>query len=119
MYVHLTGVAAVTVRIRAHSATGELDTTRDPFTLGTRVLLTCHVTALGSEVASYRWFHSCTGGSHGWCEIRKGDPYHRVANETLLVDVTSLDHGGKYYCFVSFSNAPQSSASTAIITVAG
>ena len=111
----------MTVRIRAYSATGELDTTRDPFTLGTRVLLTCDATevALGSEVASYRWFHSCTGGSRGRCEIRNRDPYYRVANGTHLMDVTSWNQGGRYYCFVSFSNAPQSGDSTDIITVKG
>ena len=56
-----TGIAAVTVRIKAYNATGELDIRSDPFTLGTRVLLTCDVTGLpeGSEVVSYRWYHNC------------------------------------------------------------
>ena len=95
-----TGVAAVTVRIRAYSTTGELDTTRDPFTLGTRVLLTCDVTGLpeGSEVVSYRWYHNCTGHPNSRCEIQDGDPYYRMAKDTLLVDVTSLDQRGRYYC---------------------
>ena len=121
MCIHLTGVAAITVRIRAYSATGELDIPRDPFTLGTRVLLICDATevAPGSEVASCRWFQNCTGGSRGRCEIQNRHPYYRVANDTLLVDVTSWDQGGRYTCFVSFSNAPQSSGSTDIITVKG
>ena len=94
--------------IRAYSANGELDLTnnvlaqRDAFTLGTRVLLTCGVTGLsqGDKVLSYKWEHNCTGGTHGRCEIQDRDPYYRVVNGTLLVDVTSWDLGGRYYCFV-------------------
>ena len=88
--------------IRAYSATGELVTTRDPFTLGTRVFLTCDVTGLskGRVVVSYRWFHNCTGRLNSMCEIRDGGPYYRVVKDTLLVDVTSLDQGGRYYCTV-------------------
>ena len=98
--IQLTRVAAVTVRIRAYNATGELDIRRDPFTLGTRVFLTCDVTGLleGSEALSYRWYHNCTRGPGRLCEIRDGDPYYRVVKDTLLVDVTSLDQGGRYYC---------------------
>ena len=106
----LTGVAAVTVRIRAYNTTGELYIgnnvlqERDDFTLGTRVLLTCDVTELpeSSEVVSYSWYHSCTGGTQGRCQIRDRDPYYRVVNDTLLVDVTSWDQGGKYYCTVHY-----------------
>ena len=104
--IQLTGVAAVTVRIRAYSATGELDTTRDPFTLGTRILLSCDVTGLPeasevrevSEALSYKWYHNCTGHPNSRCEIQDRDPYYRVVKDTLLVDVTSLDQGGRYYC---------------------
>ena len=99
--IQLTGVAAVTVRIRAYNATGELDTTRDPFTLGTRVLLICDVTGLleGSEALSYRWYHNCTRGRpNSKCEIQDGYSYYRVVKDTLLVDVISLDQGGRYYC---------------------
>ena len=82
------------MRIRAYNTTGELDlnnnvfTRRDAFTLGTRVLLTCDVTGLpqGGTLSSYRWYHNCT---HGRCEIQDADPYYRVVNDTLLVDVTS------------------------------
>ena len=100
--IQLTGVAAVTVTIRAYNATGELDITRDPFTLGTRVLLTCDATGLpeGSEGASYRWYHNCTIRPNSRCEIQDGDPYYRVVKDTLLVDVTSLNQGGRYYCTV-------------------
>ena len=99
-FIQLTGVAAVTVRIRAYSATGELDTTRDPFTLGTRILLTCDVTGLpeDSGVVNYKWYHNCTGRPNSRCEIQDRDPYYRVVKDTLLVDVTSLDQGGRYYC---------------------
>ena len=98
-----TGVAAVTVRITVYNATGELDTTRDPFTLGTRVLLTCGVIGLpeASEVVNYRWYHNCLAVPlNKMCEIRYGDPYYRVVKDTLLVDVTFLDQGGRYYCTV-------------------
>ena len=100
--MHLTEVAAVTVRFKAYNATGELDLRRDPFTLGTRVLLTCDVTGLSdrNEVVSYRWYHNCTVIHNSRCEIRDGDPYYRVVNDTLLVDVTSWDQGGRYYCRV-------------------
>ena len=78
----LTRVAAVTVSIRAYNATGELDIRRDPFTLGTRVLLTCDVTGLpeGSEVVSYNWYHNCTDLPNSRCEIRDVDDYYRVVN---------------------------------------
>ena len=98
--IQVTGVAAVTVRIRAYSVTGELDIRRDPFTLGTRVLLICDVTGLpeASEVVSYRWYHNCTRSTSSRCEIEDRKPYYRVVKDTLLVDVTSLDQGGRYHC---------------------
>ena len=98
--IQLTGVAAVTLRIRAYNATGELNIKSDHFTLGTRVLLTCDVTGLskGSEALSYKWYHNCGGRPDRLCEIRDGDPYYRAVKDTLLVDVTSLDQGGRYHC---------------------
>ena len=114
--IPLTGVAAVTVKIRAYNATGELNITRDPFiplTLGTRVLLTCNVTGLpeDSKVGNYRWYHNCTGRPNSRCEIRDENPYYRVVKDTLLVDVTSLDQGGRYHC-----NADSLPAKVAAIT---
>ena len=111
--IQLTGVAAVTVRIRAYNATGELDIRRDPFTLGTRVLLTCDVTGLpeDSGVVNYKWYHNCTGRPNSRCEIQDRDPYYRVVKDTLLVDVTSSDQGGRYYC-----NADSLSVREAAIT---
>ena len=100
--------------IRAYSATGVLDITRNPFlTLGTRVLLTCDVTGIpeGSEAVSYKWFHNCTELHNQRCEIRDGDAYYRVVKDTLLVDVTSWDQGGRYYC-----NVPSLSVTDAGIT---
>ena len=121
MWYHpqLTGVAAITVRIRAYNVTGEVDISNNEFTLGTRVLLTCDVTGLpeSSEVVSYRWFHSCMRGFG--CEIGDRDPYYRIVDDTLLVDVISQDQGGRYYCFVKLSNIPQSSYITSNISVAG
>ena len=93
----LTGVAAVTVRIKAYNATGELNIRRDPFSLGTRVLLTCNVTGRpeGTEVDDrYRWFRSCAGGHQGRCEIHNPVPYYRVVKDTVLVDVVSWEQGG-------------------------
>ena len=118
----LTGVAAVKVRIRAYNATGNIvPQHKDAFTLGTRVLLTCDVTELpeSSEVVSYRWYHGCTGRANSSCEMRNRDPYYRVVDDTLLVDVTSQDQGGRYYCFVKFSNMPQSTHFTSNIAVTG
>ena len=123
----LTGVAATQVMIRAYSATGKLDINnnvlaqRDAFTLGTRVLLTCDVTGppQGDRVLSYKWYHGCTGRPNSRCEVRDRDPYYRVVNDTLLVDVTSLDHGGRYYCFVQEPKAAPMNTFTPIITVAG
>ena len=92
------------MRIRAYNATGELDFRRDPLTLGTRFLLTCDVIGLpeGSETLSYRWHRNCAGSndisSNPRCEIRNGKPYYRIANDTFLVDVTSPDQGGRYFC---------------------
>ena len=108
------------MRISAYNATGELDTTRDPFTLGTRVLLTCDVTGLskGSEALSYKWYHNCTGRPDILCEIRDEDPYYRVVEDILLVDVTSLDQGGRYYCNAD-SLPVREAAITRAVPVAG
>ena len=103
--------------IKAYNATGELARI-DPFTLGSRVLLTCNVTNLsgGNEMVRYRWYHNCTNGR---CQIYNRRPYYRVVKHTLLVDVISRDQGGKYICFVNFNNIPQSSDSISKISIAG
>ena len=107
-HLQLTGVAAITVTIRAYNATGELDIKRTPFTLGTRVLLICNVTGLpeDSEALSYRWYHKCGELDNSRCIIEDGDKdkdrYYRVVKDTLLVDVTSLNQGGRYYCTVPY-----------------
>ena len=108
------------MRIRAYNATGELDITRDPFTLGTRVLLTCDVTGLpeGSEVGNYRWYHNCTGRPERLCEIRDGNPYYRVVKDNLLLDVTSLNQGGRYHCYAD-SLPLREAAITRELAVAG
>ena len=118
------------MRIRAFSATGELDlnnnvlTKRDVFTLGTRVFLTCDVTVppQGGKLINYTWEHNCTTGTHGRCQIQDRDPYYRVVNDTLLVDVTSWDLGGRYYCTVHYLKGAETTllnSFTPIITVAG
>ena len=119
--IQLTGVGAVTTRITAYDATGKQLDQRVDFTLGTRVLLICDVTQLqGHEVVSYRWFHNCTGGTQGRCQIHDRDPYYTVVDDTLLVDVTSCDQGGKYTCFLKFSNSDSVSChSLSSINVAG
>ena len=113
---------AVTVRIKAYNANGELDITNNNFTLGTTVLLTCDVTGLpqGDKVVSYRWYLNCTRPPDSTCKIQDGDPYYRVVNDTLLVDVTSWDQGGRYYCTVHYlQEANPTDAVTRIISVAG
>ena len=109
LFICLTGEATVTVTIRAYNATGEVNIMTNnqirnvAFTLGTRVLLTCNVTGLpeGSEVERYRWYHKCIFES---CEIRDGEPYYKVAADTLLVDVTSENNVGRYHCHVTYGN---------------
>ena len=119
--IQLTGVGAVTVKITAYDATGKQLDRGDNFTLGTRVLLICDVTELqGDEVFSYRWYHSHTGSTQGRYQIHDRDPYYKVVDDTLLVDVMSWDQGGKYTCFVKFSNTyTVSSHSLSSINVAG
>ena len=112
------------VKIRSYNASGELDIEsintrlRDSFTLGTRVLLTCDVTGLpeGSEVISYKWYHNCT---RPMCEIQKGAPYYRAVDDTLLVDVTSQDLGGKYHCDVKYHNEQTMIVPSSQFTVTG
>ena len=106
---YITGQATVTVTIRAHNATGEVNIVPNnqirgiAFTLGTRVILTCDVTGLSedNDILSYKWYHKCTFDS---CEIRDGDPYYRVVADTLLVDVTSENNVGRYHCIVTYRN---------------
>ena len=112
------------MKIRAYNDNGVMDLAeRGVFTLGTRVLLTCDVTELlpGGKVISYKWEHNCTDGTEGRCEIQDRDPYYRVVNGTLLVDVTSWDQGGKYYCYVRYLDKAyeQASKGWTFITVAG
>ena len=119
-----TGEAIVKVTVRAYNATRELNITSrnkshtDSFTLGTRVLLTCDVTGLpeGREVISYKWYHMCTGPM---CEIQEGTPYYRAVDDTLLVDVTSHDLGGRYYCEAKYPTNQSRRGFTPLITVAG
>ena len=126
-FTQLTGEAAPKLNIRAYNATGKVDNfanNKDAkvlLSLGARVLLNCDVTGLsgGNEVVSYRWFRNCTGGTNGQCQIRDGEPYYRVVKDDLLVDVASWDKGGKYSCFVKFSNSSVSSQITPSITVIG
>ena len=115
------------MNIKAYSATGELDNSnitpenRDAFTLGTRVLLTCDLTLVGSEVLSYKWYHNCTEYPNSRCEIRDGDPYYKVVNDTLLVDVTSWNQGGWYFCVVHYLQEAEATNFTAfsLLSVAG
>ena len=69
-------------------------------------------------MVSFKWYHKCTGSPNLECEIRDGDPYYRVASDTLLVDVTSSDQGGRYYCTVHYPEKSQRQI-TPEISVAG
>ena len=112
------------VKIRAYNASGKLYTesgntiSTASFTLGTRVLLTCDVTGLpeGSEVIRYKWYHNCTQVK---CEIQDEASYLRVVTDTLLVDVTSHDLGGRYYCDAEYGNEQRMRGFTSAITVTG
>ena len=106
------------MNITVHNATGELDIRRDPFILGTRVLLTCVVTGLHKgSVVLYKWYHKCPGCPNR-IRIQNGAPYYRVVSDTLLVDVTFSDRGGRYYCTIqSLQNTEY--AITRNISVAG
>ena len=87
-------------------------------TLGTKVLLTCDVTGLpeGREVIRYKWYHKCT---RPMCEIQEGTPYYRAVNDTLLVDVTSQDKGGRYYCGAEYGNEQSRIGFTSRIAIRG
>ena len=112
------------MKIRAYSASGKLYTESGrtisigSFTLGTRVLLTCDVTGLpeGSEVIRYKWYHNCT---RPMCEIQEGTPYYRAVDDTLLVDVTSHDLRGMYYCDAEYGNEQSMRGFTSAISVTG
>ena len=122
------GLGAATVRVRVYTVTGAVENaynhnTKVAITLGTRLLLTCDVTGFseGNEVVSYRWLHSNTvdtRGSQRKKEIQDRDPYYRALSDTLLVDVTSLDQGGRYSCSVTLRNGAKSTGITALLTVA-
>ena len=113
------------VKIRAYNASGKIYTESGrtisigSFTLGTRVLLTCDVTGLpeGSEVIRYKWYHKCTQVTE--CEIQEGTPYYRAVADTLLVDVTSHDLGGRYYCDAEYGNEQRMRGFTSSISVTG
>ena len=115
------------MKIRAYNASSELDIEsintrhRDSFTLGTRVLLTCDVTGLpeGSEVIRYKWYHKCPQMGCMVQEIQEGTPYYRAVDDTLLVDVTSHDLGGRYYCDAEYGNEQSPRGFTSAISVTG
>ena len=113
------------VKIRAYNASGKLYTESGrtiriaSFTLGTRVLLTCDVAGLpeGSEVIRYKWYHNCSQQVR--CEIQEGTPYYRAVADTLLVDVTSHNFGGRYYCDAEYGNEQSMIGFTSAISVTG
>ena len=80
--------------IRANNATKG----KHSFTLGSRVILTCHVQGIptDSEVALFKWYHICNNKES--CKIKMADAYYKVADDTLLVDVMSGNQSGWYYC---------------------
>ena len=105
------------MKIRAYNASGKFYTeSGSTISIG---LLTCDVTGLpeGSEVISYKWYHDCT---QPMCEIQEGTPYYRAVDDTLLVDVTSHDMRGRYYCEADYGNKQRRRPSTStVINVAG
>ena len=128
LYILYIGLGAAIARIRAYTVTGEVPhahnvNTKVAITPGRRILLTCGVTGLSeeNEVVSYRWFHSHTGdtSTKNRYEIHDRDPYYRVVKDTLLMDVTSWNQGGKYTCFVKLKTDAPSISSAAVLTVEG
>ena len=124
LYILYIGLGAAIARIRAYTVTGEVEyayNVNTKVTQGRRILLTCEVTGLSDEngVVSYRWFHSLTGKNEDRYEIHDRDPYYRVVKDTLLMDVTSWDQGGKYTCFVKLKTDAPSISSAAVLTVEG
>ena len=115
------------MKIRAYNASGDLYTESGrtisiaSFKLGTRVLLTCDVTGLpeGSEVIRYTWYHKCNQMGCMVQEIQEGTPYYRAVDDTLLVDVTSHDLGGRYYCEAEYGNEQSMRGFTSTISVTG
>ena len=109
--------------IRVYNVTSKMEITRQPLTLGTRVLLTCNVTGLpnGSEAHSYGWYHNCTGHRDNSCEIQNGQSYS-VMNDTLLMNVTSWNQGGRYSCsacYLIWTHPTQVVGFAPLISVAG
>ena len=110
-HIHLTCAEgeAVGVIIRAYNATGMVNIVANnpnkkiTFTLGARILLTCDVTGLpaGNVAANYTWYHNCVRSD---CVISEGAPYYTVVNDTLLVDVVSMENVGKYHCHVTYED---------------
>ena len=126
LYILYIGLGAAIARIRVYTVTGDVHyahsiNTKVVITQGRRLLLTCGVTGLSEEngVVSYRWFHSLTGKNEDRYQIQDRQPYYRVVKDTLLMDVTSLDQGGKYTCFVKLKTDAPSISSTVILTVEG
>ena len=126
LYILYIGLGAAIARIRVYTVTGEVQyahiiNTKVAITLGRRILLTCGVTGLSEEngVVSYRWFHSHTGKNKDRYQIQDRQPYYRIVKDTLLMDVTSLDQGGKYTCFVKLKTDAPSISSAVILTVEG
>ena len=98
----LTGEAAVAVRIRAYSDTGQFALEQGNVLRGTRLLLTCDVNRLpeGSTVTGYKWYHNCSTGK---CEIQRESPYYTPVNTTLLVDATTWSGGRRrHFCQVEY-----------------
>ena len=126
LYKLYIGLGAAIARISAYTVSGEVHKAHSINTIvviiqGRRILLTCGVTGHSEEngVVSYRWFHSLTGKNEDRYEIHERQPYYRVVKDTLLMDVTSLDQGGKYTCFVKLKTDAPSISSAVIITVEG
>ena len=67
----------------------------------------------------YKWYHNCNQMECMLQEIQERTPYYRVVADTLLVDVTSHDLGGRYYCDAEYSNEQSMRGFTSSIRVTG
>ena len=73
----------------------------------------------GSEVIRYKWYHKCNEMGCVIQKIQNRTPYYRAVTDTLLVDVTSHDLGGRYYCEAEYGNEQSMRVFTSAISVTG
>uniref|UniRef100_A0A0N5AV26 Hemicentin-2 n=1 Tax=Syphacia muris TaxID=451379 RepID=A0A0N5AV26_9BILA len=84
-----TSSAVSTVNVRSKPGRAAIHVSERVIITGTRVVLTCNVSDLGSPKAQYRWT------SH-----TEDDAYHGIeqASNYIVIEHASLKNSGEYYC---------------------